>query len=123
MVDRALELDEAFDDGAIHGFLVSYEMTRQADLANAEARSRGHFARAVELSNGQLAGPFVALAEAVSIQKQNLVEFKQLLERALAVNPDARLEWRLVNLVMQRRARWLLNRTDELFLNKEQKNE
>ena len=68
------------------------------------------------LSQGQQAGPLVALAEAVSVQKQDAKEFASLLNRALAVNVDARPEWRLVNLVMQRRAKWLLGRTDELFL-------
>ena len=48
-----------------------------------------------------------------------MTEFKELLNRALAINPDAKPEWRLVNLVMQRRARWLLSRTDELFLTTE----
>src|SRR5258708_1065581 len=28
MIDRALELDERFDDGAIHSFLITYEMNR-----------------------------------------------------------------------------------------------
>jgi len=38
-----------------------------------------------------------------------------LLERALAIDVDARPEWRLANLIMQHRARWLLSRSDELF--------
>jgi hypothetical protein len=58
----------------------------------------------------------VALAEAVCVQNQDLNEFESLLHRALAVNIDARPEWRLANLVIQRRAKWLLGRTDELFL-------
>jgi predicted anti-sigma-YlaC factor YlaD len=49
------------------------------------------------------------------VEKQNKAEFRSLLERALAVNPEAAPEARLVNLVMQRRAKWLLARTDELF--------
>ena len=80
------------------------------------ARSRQHFERAVALSGGQLAGPFVSLAEAVSVQKQDVKEFKILLQRALAIDADAKPEWRLVNLVMQRRAKWLLARIDQLFL-------
>jgi hypothetical protein len=36
--------------------------------------------------------------------------------KALAVNPDEQPETRLVNLVMQRRARWLVSKRDELFL-------
>jgi hypothetical protein len=37
------------------------------------------------------------------------------LRQALQVDADARPEWRLANLVMQRRARRLLDRADELF--------
>ena len=116
MIDRALALDEEWDHGAIHSFLITFQMSRQDLPGDAEARARKHFGRAIELSKGQLAGPYVALAESVSVKKQDAAEFKKLLEQALAINPDARPEWRLVNLIMQRRARWLLSRTDELFL-------
>jgi predicted anti-sigma-YlaC factor YlaD len=116
LIDRALALDESFSDGAIHSFLVTYEMSRPSASANAEARSRQHFDRAMQLSGGFQAGPLVALAEAVCVQKQDLKEFESLLQRALAINPDAKPEFRLANLVMQRRANWLLSRTDQLFL-------
>jgi predicted anti-sigma-YlaC factor YlaD len=43
-------------------------------------------------------------------------EFESLLNRALAIDPDANPDTRLLNLVMQRRARWLLSRKAELFL-------
>jgi hypothetical protein len=29
LIDRGLQLDPDFDDGAIHGFLISYESARQ----------------------------------------------------------------------------------------------
>lgn len=117
LVTRALELNEAFDHGAIHTFLITYEMSRPGAEGDPAARAREHFERAVALSGGQMAAPFVSLAEAVSLQRQDQVEFKSMLNRALAVNPDAEPEWRLTNLVMQRRARWLLSRIDDLFLN------
>ncbi len=116
LIDRALALDESFADGAIHSFLITYEMSRPNASANAEARSRQHFERAMQLTHGLQAGPLVALAEAVAVQKQDLKEFESLLQRALAVNPDTKPEFRLANLVMQRRAKWLLSRTDQLFL-------
>src|SRR5438552_2907750 len=116
LIDRALELNESYDHGAIHSFLITYEMSRPGAEGKPEDRARKHFDRAMELCGGQLAGPLVALAEAVSVRNQNVTEFKELLNRALAINPDAKPEWRLVNLVMQRRARWLLSRIDELFL-------
>jgi predicted anti-sigma-YlaC factor YlaD len=121
LIYRALSLNESYDHGAIHSFLIAYEMSRQGAEGRPEDRARKHFARALELSGGQLAGPFVSLAESVSVQKQNVTEFKELLNRALAVNADARPEWRLVNLVMQRRACWLLSRTDDLFLMSDRK--
>jgi predicted anti-sigma-YlaC factor YlaD len=121
MVDRALELNEKYDSGAIHSFLITYEMSRQNAPGDPAARARKHFDRAVQLSGGQQAGPFVALAESVSVQKQDVKEFKSLLERALAIDSDARPEWRLVNLIMQRRARWLLSRTEDLFLMSDKK--
>ena len=116
LIDRALALDEAWDDGSIHGFLITYETARAGGKGPAEARAREHFARAMDLAKGQQAAPLVALAEAVCIAKQDAKEFKSLLERALAIDVNARPEWRLVNTVMQRRARWLLGRIEDLFL-------
>lgn len=116
LVDRALELDEAFDGGAIHSFLISYEPARQGAPGDPNERARKHFGRAMELSGGFQAGPLVALAESVSLEKQDRREFQSLLERALAVDVNAKPEYRLANLVNQRRARWLLSRVDELFL-------
>jgi len=116
LMDRCLELDESFDRGAVHSFLIAYEMARQGAEGNPAVRAREHFQRAIELSKGQLAGPYVSYAESVMIKQQDREQFNSLLEQALAINPDEHTDSRLVNLIMQRRARWLLSRTDELFL-------
>lgn len=115
LMDRALVLDESYDHGAIHSFLISYEMSRPSNPGDREARARRHFDRAVQLSDGQQAGPYVSLAEAVAVERQDRKEFETLLKQALAVDPNARPEWRLVNLIMQRRARWLLAQEDNLI--------
>jgi predicted anti-sigma-YlaC factor YlaD len=116
LMDRALEFDPAFGAGALHSFFISYEPARTGGVGDPAERSRRHFDRAVELSKGRQAGPYVALAEAVSIRSQNAAEFRELLQRALAVDVDADPNSRLVNVIMQRRAEWLLSRMDELFL-------
>ena len=116
LIDRAAELDADFDHGAIHALLVMYEMARPGGTGDPVERSRRHFERAVALSAQQQAGPFVSCAEAVCVPRQNRAEFATLLQRALAIDADARPEFRLVNLVQQRRARWLLGRIDELFI-------
>jgi predicted anti-sigma-YlaC factor YlaD len=116
LIDRALELDPDYGYGAIHEFLITYESVRRTASGDFAVRSRKHFERAVELSSGQDASPYVAMATTVSVSKQDPAEFEALLNKALAVNPDARPEWRLTNIVMQRRARWLLSRENDLFV-------
>jgi predicted anti-sigma-YlaC factor YlaD len=116
LMDRALELDERWDDGASHSFLISYEQSRQGVKGDGAGRARRHFERAMELSGGRQAAPLVAYAEAVCVQQQDLKQFEELLNRALAIDIHADPAHRLVNTVMQRRARWLLGRKDELFL-------
>ena len=116
LIDRALELDESFESGAIHVFLITYEMSRQGGTGEPAAGARHDFERAMALTNGELAQPNVSLAEAVAVPEQNREEFQALLHRALAIDPDERTEWRMNNLVSQRRARWLLGRTDRLIM-------
>jgi len=116
LITRAYALDPSFDYGAIDVFLISYEMSQSGMHEDAASRARWHFDRAVALSNGQQAAPYVALAEAVTVAEQNRAEYQRLLEEALSINVDAKPQWRLANLIMQRRARWLLTRTDDVFL-------
>lgn len=116
LIYRALALDESYGEGAIHSFLITYEMSRPGAGGDPAARSREHFLKAVSLSHTNSAAPFVAYAEAVTIQKQDVKAFESLLQQALAVNPDAAPENRLLNTIMQRRAHWLLSRKSELFL-------
>lgn len=116
LIDRALQLDETFEGGAIRTFLISYEPNRPGAPGDPYERARRHFDRAVEISGGLNAAPFVTFAEQVSVSTQNRAEFESLLNRALAVDVNARPGWRLGNIIAQQRARWLLGRIDDLFL-------
>ncbi|HWA27525.1 MAG TPA: TRAP transporter TatT component family protein [Lacunisphaera sp.] len=116
LIDRALVLDEAYDHGAIHAFLAAYELSRPGGTGDPVERARVHYERAVALSEGGQAGPFLTYAENVCVRRQDRAQFESLLRRALAIDPDARPEWRLVNLIMQARARRLLAQADDLFL-------
>jgi predicted anti-sigma-YlaC factor YlaD len=117
MMDRALELDEAFDGGAIHTFMIGYEAVRQGAPGDPAVRARRHFDRAMELSRGADAAPLLALAEAVCVPQQRRDEFEALLRQALSIDTERSSENRLANMVAQRRARWLLSRIDRLFTN------
>ena len=119
LIDRAYELEPDYNNGAIENFLITYEGVRKGAAGNADKRSRMHFEKAVDLTHGQLASPFVSLAETVSVQEQNRAEFKALLNRALQIDVNQKKEWRLENIIMQRHARWLLSQIDVLFLPEE----
>ena len=114
LLDRALELDEGFERGALHSAFVTLESVGEA-MGGSYARARDHFARAVELSDGQDAGPYLALATGVSVAEENRDEFRDLLETALAIDPDEAPENRLLNLIAQKRAQVLLDHIDDLF--------
>jgi len=113
LVGRVLELDEAYDRGSAHEFFISYEGSRPG---GDDETARTHYARALELSAGKKASPHVALAEAVVISEQNLAEFRSLIAAALAVDPDAEPEIRLVNTIAIRRAEWLETSIPTLFV-------
>jgi hypothetical protein len=55
------------------------------------------------------------MAVSVAQPAQNREEFLELLDQALAVNPDDVPDTRLATLISQRRARMLQSRVDDLF--------
>jgi len=116
MIHRALELDEGYGRGALYDFLIAYDGGRPASAGGSVERARADFERALAFAGGTRAAPYVTFAETVSVATQNRAEFVKLLNEALAVVPDRAPEQRLANLIAQKRARWLLGRADELFI-------
>jgi predicted anti-sigma-YlaC factor YlaD len=117
LMTRALALDEGYDAGAIHEFFVIYEGSRPGgDLAAAQR----HYQRALELNHGNRASLYVALAENVSVREQNAEQFRALLQRALAVDPDSVPAWRVANTLAIRRAAWLDTHQTDLFIDIEE---
>jgi predicted anti-sigma-YlaC factor YlaD len=116
LIDRALAVGESWDGGAIHAFLITYTMARPDVTEDREARARVHFDRAVQLTQGKAAGPYVAWAEAICLPKEDRACFDQAIGSALAIDPDADPGMRLVNTVMQRRAAWLRDHVDHWIL-------
>ncbi len=115
LVEHALALEESWDAGSLHEVMMVVEALPET-MGGSAARARRHFERAVELSGGARASPFVGLAASVAVAEQNRAEFEELLERSLAVDVDADPGSRLANLVAQRRAERLLESADDLFL-------
>jgi len=119
LIDRALAVDPDWDRGAIHSFLVTYEMARPDIVGSFDDRvtsARKHFDQAIALSQGEAAGPFVSWAESVCLPKEDRACFEEMLRAAMKINPDDHPATRLANTIFQRRAAWLLANVDRWIL-------
>ena len=115
MLDRALQLDEAWDLGALHEFAISFDPARPEGTT--PARQRAHFERARELGKGKKISALVAYAEAVLGPAQDRKGFEAVLTEAIRFDadlPQAR-DHRLANLIAQRRARFLLAHESDIL--------
>jgi predicted anti-sigma-YlaC factor YlaD len=119
LMTRTLELDESYDEGALHEFFVSFDAARGEMQGGGPLKSKEHLDRAQALSKGTKLGSLISYAEAVLVQKQQKAEFVALLKKVLDTNvhvddPMWRKN-RLANLIAQSRARWLMSKLDDLF--------
>jgi hypothetical protein len=114
LADRALALDETWNNGALPELMITLDSLPEAVGGNV-ARARKDFERAIAIQKGLGPGPYVALALGVAVPAQDRAEFERLLKDALAIDPNKSPSTRLVTLLMQRRARVLLAQIDEKF--------
>ncbi len=115
LMRRALALDEGWSKGALHDFFLTYEGSR-ASVGGSYERAESHFRRALELAKGERVSPLVTYAETLAVGRQQRDVFERRLNEALALDIHRAPEERLGNLLAQKRARWLLSRADDLFI-------
>lgn len=113
---RGLALDADYGAGALYDFLLSWDGGRPAAGGGSVERARQHMESSLKISKGQRVAPLVSFAEIVSVKTKQPAEFDALLDRALAFDVDSAPQFRLANLVAQKRARWLKSIKEDLFL-------
>ena len=116
LTDRAYELAPDFNSGALDDFYILVYSAIPESMGGDKAKAEIHFQRSLEKSGGLLAGPYVSYAQAISIPAQDYRSFKDNLEKALAIDPDADTANRLVNIINQRKARSLLDTAALYFI-------
>jgi predicted anti-sigma-YlaC factor YlaD len=119
MIERIAALEPDYGHGALDSFYVGYYGSLPDYLGGDAAKAREHFARAQERAGKTDTSSLLALATTVCVKEQNAAEFKDLLARVLAFDPDSSPATRLVNILNQRKARWLLAHIDDLFIETE----
>lgn len=119
LMDRVYRLDPDYAAGAIHEFYILYYGSLPEYMGGDLKKARDHYEQALAISRGKSATPYLSLATSVTVKEQNLGEFKELLRKALAIDPEAVPENRLVNILNQRKAQWLLEHADDYFVESE----
>ena len=116
LMARAYTLDPNFGGGSLDELYISFYGALPASLGGDRALAKKHFEEALKKGKGKNCGPYVAYATAVSIPNQDYPEFKTLIDAALAINVEDSPPNRLVNILAQRKAAWLLAHREDLFL-------
>jgi predicted anti-sigma-YlaC factor YlaD len=115
IMEKALELDPDWHHGAIHEFFIVYDSARSEANGGGLASVEYHFSRAMALNQGHSIGPLILLAESACIKQQNRQRFESLLKQSLAFDVNRYPEYRLANIMAQRKASYLLDNIDALF--------
>jgi predicted anti-sigma-YlaC factor YlaD len=116
LIDRAYALDPDFNYGALDEFYVLALSSLPESMGGDKSRVEFHFNRALEKSQGRLAGPYVSYAQSVAIPSQDYDTFKTYLEKALTLDVDADPGSRLMNIIAQRKAQSLLDSVSDYFV-------
>ena len=108
----AWETDPTYGKGDLASLMGSFEVARPGGTPAGAAR---FFDEAIRLSGGRSVGAFVAKAEGIAQPAGDKAAFRALLGQALALPEAPAGAHSLADEVMRRRARWLLDNTDDLF--------
>ena len=115
MIARAYELDPDFNNGAIDDFYIQFYAAMPETLGGDKAKSEIHYKRALEKSGYKSAGPYVSYARAICVPAQDYDTFRENLEKALEIDTDDDPSNRLVNILSQKKARYMLDNAYEYF--------
>ncbi|MBN2536530.1 MAG: TRAP transporter TatT component family protein [Spirochaetales bacterium] len=113
---KVIEMDDSYEHGAPHELLVSYYGSLPEGMGGSEEKARFHFQKAVQYSNNQKAAPYLALATSICISRQNIEEFKELLDKVLKIDISEPSEYRLLNILAQEKTAWYYEHIDDFFI-------
>ena len=109
MIHRAYELDPDLNGAALDEFFIVFYSSLPAAMGGDPEKAEYHYKKALEKTNNTSVGAYVSFAQLVCIPAEDYDTFQDCLEKAIAIDPDLDMANRLVNIINQEKARWLLN--------------
>lgn len=116
LMNKVMEVSPGFRGGAIHDFFILYYGSLPEYMGGDAAKARRHFRMALDAGKYPSASPYLSLATTVSVKEHNKQEFLDLINHALAVDPEADRPNRLMHIINRRKATWLKDHVDDFFL-------
>lgn len=115
MMERVLQLDEAFYYGSAHLFMGIYFASRPRLAGGDLKKSREHFLKAISLGKGRFLMAYVYYANHYARQAQDRKLFLSILQTVLETPVDISPDITLLNAVAKKKAKQLLERIDDYF--------
>lgn len=115
MIHKAYELDPDYNNATLDEFFIIYYASLPEMLGGDKEKAKFHFRRAQEKTGGKSVSAYISYAQSISVPAQDYDSFKDCLDKAQAINPDDDVSTRLVTIIMQQRAVWLLENAWTFF--------
>jgi hypothetical protein len=115
MMQRVLELEETFYHGGAHMYFGVYYGSRSPMFGGNFEKSRGHFDRAREITNGKLLVADLLQAQYLARQELDREDFHNRLTKIINAPEDLYPELGLLNQIAKRKAQILLKLEDKWF--------
>ena len=117
LLRTGIDIDPEWANGSFYSAMMSFTTTR-SDLNETMLRDSVdfYFNKAIFYSNGKDAGPYLTYAESIHKPFQERKDFVDKLNYVINMENKPSNEFELTNLLAKSRAKWLLARTDEYFL-------
>ena len=116
MLERAAELDPAFNSGAIWEVLMAFYAAAPDSLGGGRDKALDAYAKALEASNGKTPGPYIAYARFFCVPAQDGSGYDEYLDKALAIDPESQPANRLALTIAHRQAVWLKEHKADFIL-------
>lgn len=107
MLEKATELIPSYSDGALWEILTSFYVAAPEFLGGGVEKAKAAYEKALEYSQGKSPSIYLTYANAFCIPAQDGAGFDAAIEKALAIDPDANPETRLMTILAQDDARWM----------------
>ena len=117
LLRTGIDINPEWENGSFYSAMISFTTTR-SDLNEVMLRDSVdyYFDKAVLYSDGKDAGPYLTYAESIHKPFQERKNFVDKLNYVINMENKPGNEFELTNLLAKSRAKWLLARTNEYFL-------